>query len=266
MSSFELNIDEIPILRGQANYREWSLEIKATAKLGGFWKAILGTNTTTSTDASEIDKIEQREEKAIGLITKTVSGFLKVELHELRVADTSVTGRLRDPTAKELWDHLKGKFEKEDGISAILDLRQLTRTKFTDDGTLEAQLNTFQEVRSRCTRNGIKFEDWQYATLMLLALPENYSHIADSFLAAGAAKDLKSSEVHAKILKTKILHKADVDSNTNSLSAKPSGSGKNRNPPPGRPCFECGKEGHWVRHCRAKPKDNNAVAGSSNSK
>ena len=204
MSSSKFNLSKIPVLHGQANYCKWSLEVKATAQLGGFWKAIVGDNTTISTDTSEINRIKQCEQKALGLITKTVSDVLKMELNNLQVTDTNVMGKLREPTAKELWDHLKGKFEKTDGVSAILDLAQLIQTKFTDDGALKTQLNTFQEVRSRCALNNIKFEDWQYAALILIALPETYKHITDSFLTTGATEDLKPSEVCARILETEI--------------------------------------------------------------
>jgi hypothetical protein len=39
--SKELNLGNIPVLQGQSNYREWSLEVRATTQLGGFWKAIV---------------------------------------------------------------------------------------------------------------------------------------------------------------------------------------------------------------------------------
>ncbi|KAF9648212.1 hypothetical protein BDM02DRAFT_3115680 [Thelephora ganbajun] len=202
-SSTKPDLSSIPLLTGQSNYREWSLEVKSTAQLGGFWKAILGTNNTTSTESSEIDKFDQREEKAIGLIAKTVSSTLKVELSEYQVTDTNATGGKRDPTAKEMWEYLQSKFEKKSEVSAIIDLGLLTQTKLIDDGTLENQLNTMQDVRSRCALNEIKFEDWQYAALILLALPETYKHITDSFLATDSVKDLNPSDVRAKAQDTR---------------------------------------------------------------
>ncbi|KAF9645617.1 hypothetical protein BDM02DRAFT_3119960, partial [Thelephora ganbajun] len=199
-SSTKPDLSSIPLLTGQSNYREWSLEVKSTAQLGGFWKAILGTNKTTSTDPSDLDKFDQREEKATGLITKTVSSTLKVELAEYQVSDSTTpdNGERKDPTAKQMWEYLQSKFEKKSGVSAIIDLGLLTHTKLVDDGTLENQLNTMQDVRSRCALNEIKFEDWQYAALILLALPETYKHITDSFLATDSVKNLKPSDVRAK--------------------------------------------------------------------
>ena len=264
MSNSELNLSKIPILQSQSNYHEWSLEVKATAQLKGFWKAILGTNTTTSTDESEKDKVEQREMKAMGLMMKTILGVLKVELHKLQITDSSVTSGFRDPTVKDLWEHLKLKFEKKDGVSAILDLGQLTQSKLIDNGTLKTQLNAMQDVCSQCALNDIKFEDWQYVTLILLPLPKTYKHITDSFLTTGVAKDLKPADVCAKILETKICRKADTTSTTNALLAKPAGKKKVKKPPPDQPCFKCRKTGHWARHCKAKPK-NSSTTSSFNS-
>ena len=76
MSNSELNLGKIPILQKQSNYCEWSLEVKATAQLRGFWKVILGTNTTTSTEESEKDRVEQREMKAMRLMMKIILGVL----------------------------------------------------------------------------------------------------------------------------------------------------------------------------------------------
>jgi len=51
--------------------------------LGGYYDPLIGQNTTTSTDSSEIDKINQREQKAKGLIFMTVSQPIHQELQEL---------------------------------------------------------------------------------------------------------------------------------------------------------------------------------------
>ena len=259
--SKDLNLGNIPVLQGQSNYREWSLEVRATAQLGGFWKAIIGTNTTTSSDEEVRDRYEQREQKAMGLIMKTVSGVLKVELHDLTITTTATPATTREPTSQEMWNHLKAKFEKKDGVSAILDLGLLTQTKLVDDGTLETQLNFLQDVRSRCALNDIKFEDWQYAALVLLALPDTYKHITDSFLTTGSAKDLKPADVRTKILETEIRRNSDTTtSHANLISART--SAKSKKSPPGA-CHHCGEQGHWANRCPSKPKPSNATPSSS---
>ena len=74
----------------------------------------------------------------------------------------------------------------------------LVKTALVDDGTLEAQLNVMEATRSRCALNKITLEDWQYATLLLLNLPESYKHISNSFLTNNKIDKLSPATVIAK--------------------------------------------------------------------
>ena len=143
MSSEKIDLSRIAPLTNQTNYADWALEIEATAHLGNFWKAYRGKNKATSTtpDATETDRVKTREEKAIGLILKTVSPNLRVELKAL-VPPTNNT----KPISQLYWEHLKGKYEKQDGVSSLLDFATLIETKLVDDGTLEAQLNALEST------------------------------------------------------------------------------------------------------------------------
>ena len=76
---------QIVPLSGHKNYMEWCRKVRAHARMAGFYEAYLGNNTTTSTDASELDKIAQREQKALGLITGTVTVTIQTELKALKV-------------------------------------------------------------------------------------------------------------------------------------------------------------------------------------
>ena len=259
--SSNLDLSRIGNLTNQSNYADWALEVEATARLGGFWKAYSGNNKTTSTtpDATETDRVETREEKAVGLLLKTVSPNLRVELKALTASQTV-------PVSQQYWDHLKGKYEKQDGASSLLDFAALVETKLVDDGTLEAQLNALEATRSRCVLNKIKLEDWQYAALLLLHLPENYKHISDSFLTNNDIDKLVPATVTAKIIETEIRRKADSSSSANMVHG--SGNGpkrKSKKPPAGQPCHYCQKEGHWAQQCRKKKADN-AKANSSKKK
>jgi gag-polypeptide of LTR copia-type/Zinc knuckle len=263
-------LSKVPILSGQANYREWALEIKAAARFANVWKAIQGIDKAVSTDAAEVAALHAREEKAIGLITKSVSSSLKIELNELQKTETNGNTTItRDLNANELWDHLKTRFEKKDGVSAIIDWGRLTSTKLLDDGTLEEQLNALQDLRSRCALNDFQYEDWQFAALILLALPESYENIKEYFLTTPSPKNLKPEEIRARILEKQNRKKDEAEASTNVIAAKPAkkkfkkrGS---RRPPDDRPCHNCGKAGHWARECRA-PKKDNSNAGPTKSK
>ena len=189
------SISKVLSLMGQANYREWALEIKAIAHFVNVWKAMQGTDKAISTEAVDKAALEAREEKALSLITQTVSSHLKIELDEYRVIPPSGTTP-REATAAEMWTYLKTKFEKKDGVSAIIDWGYLTHTKLVDDGTLKEQLNSFQQLRSRCALNGFKYEDWQYATLLLLTLSDSYKSIKEHFLTTDNPKKLNPDDIH----------------------------------------------------------------------
>jgi len=208
MATSGLDLARIPILMNQSNYRDWALDVSATARLGGYWKAFLSTNTTSSTDAAELDRIEQREEKAMGLILKTSSNNLRIELSDYAPTPAMGAGPVAH-TAQLYWDYLKAKFEKQDGVSALLNFSSLVKTELVDNGNLEAQLNTLESMRSKCALNAIKLENWQYAALLLIHLPESYRHISDSFLTTGKIDQLDTAAVTAKIIKTEIRCKAE---------------------------------------------------------
>ena len=184
MTSSNIDLSKFPVLQGQQNYADWAVEVESTAMLGGFWPAFIGTNTTTTnTDATELDKIAQREWKARGLIIKTSSSVLHIELKALQTGSPP-----KDYSAQQLWEHLRTKYQMQSGISTALDMQQLILFAFINNGTLEVQLNQYQELRARCALNKFTFKDGMYATYVLLALPESYQAVKDSFFATNCER------------------------------------------------------------------------------
>ena len=271
MSTSTPDVTKVPTLTGQLNYREWSLEARAIAMLGAFWGAFDGTNIApTGADAAQNERVADREMKAQGLVLKTVSHLLREELMNYKVVTTAATTTAaavtRDPKAKDLWDYLETKFQKKDGISALIDFQLFLRATLTDDGTLEAQLNKLTELRTKAATSGFTVADWQFAAIMLMALPQSYTHIKDSFLTTGTITALDPTAVRSRILETEVRRNADPSANAISLSTKSPGNKGKRppKPPPGTgKCFHCGKPGHWANRCREKAKQDNKSAGLS---
>ena len=52
--------------------------------------------------------------------------------------------------------------------------------------------------------NGLKLENYQFATTILIALPESYSHITNTLLANSKMEDLTVEAVRVKILETEV--------------------------------------------------------------
>ena len=234
MSELIKQITTIEHLSGHTNYRKWALAIKSAAQLGSVWEAINGTDEAISESAQHKADFRSRAGKAIGLITSTVSDTLRLELAELPLitykvevgtGDNATSESLtRENNADELWRYLKGKFEKKDGVSAILDYHQLIQTRFIDDGNLEKQLNDMQNLRSKCALNDFKFEDWQYAAHLLLALPssDSFRHIKDHFLTTADPKNLDPVAIRARILELENRERAEASiAAANIIQAKP---------------------------------------------
>ena len=270
MSEEKIDLGKIPILHGQTTYCAWSLEVQATAKMASFWNAYLGKNQTTLTDKAAQDKYAIQEQRAQGLIMKTISITLKEELANLAVKDpnskTTPKAMKDKPSAEDLWVHLKKKFEKKDGISAILDLAKLCQVNFVNDGNIKAQLNKYQDTHNRCILQDMKFEDWQYTTFMTLHLPESYAQLKESIFNASSPKDLKSDKVRAKIIDTETHCKAEqTNSATNNMTK---GKGNTKKKKLVKPttvtsldvtCFKCKKVGHILRNCHSKKKNDSAA-------
>ena len=249
-------------------------QICAAARFANVWKAIQGTDSAISSEKADTYAFKAREEKALGLIDRTVAPYLQTELVDARVTPTGSTAC--SLTAAEQWNYLKDKFEKKDSTSAIIDWGHFLDVQFVDDGTLDKQFNKFQELRSICAINGFNHEDWQIAALILLHLPESYESVKDHFLITDDPKTIKLSDVRARVLERQNRKLDDATrSAANTVSQQPSTSSSNitnnnkgkkrsKRPPNDRPCFNCGKKGHWARECCSKKTASPSSSSNTN--
>ena len=132
------SLSSIPQLTGKENYWEWALAIKGVAFWGSFWPHyqlpnLMAKSETPADDEAELGKLEM---KAQGALFMSVSMVIKLDLDSLK------NPKPEEPiNAYIMWEHLKGKYETRDGISALLDFKKLLHASLTDDGTHEDQLN-----------------------------------------------------------------------------------------------------------------------------
>ena len=83
----------ITILTGRSNYQRWAWSIEGTARFSRFWVAYGGTTAVTLTDAQK----EYNENKALGLIMKTVDPNIALEIQSIPdIIDTTVNPNTTD--------------------------------------------------------------------------------------------------------------------------------------------------------------------------
>ena len=121
-----------------------------------------------------------------------------VELSELpHIIVTATTANspkvTQEPSAHEYWTYLKNHFEKNDRVLAVLNYMQYVSICFVNNGKLEEQMNTYQELCPRCTLNSYKLEEFIHTTHMLIALPNtpSYKLIKDYFFTSISHNRLK---------------------------------------------------------------------------
>ena len=272
-------LSTVPILTGKESYKAWSDAIKGVAYFNGFWEHftistivrdvdethVPATDTTPAhTDRKVVwtnDKdLKKLDMKAQGAILLTVSSTIKLDIDALH-----------EPTAYDMWQALKSKYQTRDGVSALLDYKRFMHAELVDDGTMEAQLGRLHELRARCALNGHVMEDWQYCLKVLTALPDSYSIVQDSLLTNIEVKQLDIAVVCSKIIETELRKKEGATSSASfSLSVLPPTKGKGNKASTSSSssstsalaavkaditCFYCKKKGHKADVCRKKKAD-----------
>ena len=192
MSSHTTSLANIPLLQGTMNYADWALKIKATAQLGKFWRAFTDENKPVDSSATSAKNAANRKEAALGLIKKTVIKTIVKELHSIPdPSDSEKT--ITNGTANQLWKYLETTYSKKEGITSFYEYGALFCCDLVDDGTLEQQINKLSDMRSIYAQNDFNLHDWQFAILVLHALPPSYKHIPDNMLVAGKFKLIRES-------------------------------------------------------------------------
>ena len=146
---------------------------------------------------------------------------------------------------------LADKFSSQTGIALVLEYQKFIMTTFTNDSTLQAQLDAHLEMRNICAANKFTMLDYQYAAQMLCALPSSYHTLFNTILAQKGVEELTPDNVHTKVLDQEAVTHNRI-ANANMMNRGNAQASPSHQKPKHGLCHYCGKEGHHQKVCRKK--------------
>ncbi|KAI1005585.1 hypothetical protein K3495_g2633, partial [Podosphaera aphanis] len=135
LAPFPLKLDRLPILTGSDNYRRWvgSWEISFAAM--GLLKYLTGAIPEKS-KANDYGRWEQANNQLRGLLLGAVDEPLQTIVIDVL-------------TAKEAWDQLKARFDRETTNSTIFLLKNVTNLSLRDGESIPEYLTKFNDSWNR---------------------------------------------------------------------------------------------------------------------
>jgi hypothetical protein len=124
-----------------------------------------------------------------------------------------------------------------------------------DSNPMLPQLQQLNDARACLENTGstdMKVNDRQYSFILLKALPDSYSTIPSTILAAGEVKDLDPKKIQERILNEESRHSSASTSLNKIAPIKQKGNKADKDM---IKCFYCKKKGHKANECRKKKKD-----------
>ena len=220
------------------NWPAWSLRIQALLRLNNVRKHITETSPNTSADPNKDPNWDTVEEMLLGMLEMYVQKDVWT-----RVADDS-----KFTTLKAKWDELKRAYGGVGAMSTFNSWVSLTSTKLDENSPLLPQLQKLNDTRLTLDSNEMKITDLQFCFILLKALPDSYSTVASTILAATAPDKLTPQILQERFLNEEGRRSAGSASLNKVAPVKKGDKQKVK-------CHYCKKSGHKSNECRKKKRD-----------
>eukprot|EP00253_Pinus_taeda_P015604 PITA_15604 len=186
------------------------------------------------------------------------------------VSDLVLLNVSREVMTKALWDKLGTSYQSKSLVNKLFLQKKMYNLRMKDGDSLTEHLNAFNTMVSQLASVDIKISDEDKCISLSCSLPDLWDSLV---IAIGRnATDLHFDEIITSLMSEEMRWKNMEIQNGDALSVRGRTQNRNKNKSsigrskskgrsksPGKPvkvvCWQCGKEGHYKRHCKSKALD-----------
>jgi hypothetical protein len=169
------------------------------------------------------------------------------EMYTQKDVWNTVSDDIKFKTCKSKWDELKKVYGGVGSMSAFNNWIALTGTSLDESKPMLPQLQKLNDACTTLRNNNMEITPLQFSFILIKALPESYSAVASTILAAGEPKDLSPITIQERILNEE-GRRSGTSASLNKVAPIKT---KDKN----ITCFYCNKKGHKSNECKKKKRD-----------
>lgn len=215
-------------------------------------------------------KPEKMEDAEWNLLDRQVLGVVRLTL-----AKSVAHNVAKEKTTASLMKALSDMYEKPSANNKVFLMKKLFNLKMVDGTSVTTHLNEFNTIVNQLLSVNIDFGDEVRALILLASLPNSWEPMRAAVSNSVGSAELQFTDVRDRILAEEVRKiDAGETSKDSALNVENRGRNNERNFNRGKgrskskngrgqsksgrtfECWNCGKQGHLKRNCRAPPKKN----------
>ena len=218
-----------------SNWSTWKFQMQHLLTAKEVWDHVDGTAVDPGDDAEAAARLRYAKAKQKAMAT------LVVGIHsKLIYLVTSCT------TPKDVWDTLKGQFERNTFANKMFLKRQYFTTKMSEGQSVRDHLKCMKEISDKLAALGSAVAEEEQVVALLISLPASYQTLVTALEAKG--DEFVQQALVSEEQKRQVSTSTAEDDQNSALQASKSTAKPFR----GR-CYTCNKEGHRSYECPEKP-------------